>query len=331
MLQKVVGTVNSLRELTVGRYGKSTRTETDDPLPPGGGALMSGDKSPRTERRCPWLPMLGFMILLAAAWLPGAPRLGSVSPSPAPKCATTSSAQPPNAPLTAAQGAAILSELRAIHLLLQQSAAQGLGARRALAPTNVKMRVEPGWHGLGRSSARVTLVEFTDLQCPVCRRFQTTTFAEIKKDFIDTGKINFITRDLPLPMHAYALAAAEATRCAGDQGKFWQFRGAVLGDAAPPAPDVLSAHAKALGLNVEQFQTCLTGAKYNAAIQADRADAAALGIRGTPGFVIGRADGRWIDGLSMIGARPFPFFEQQIDDMLRPAGGRRRADAADAA
>jgi protein-disulfide isomerase len=184
------------------------------------------------------------------------------------------------------------------------------------------MQVVPGWYKLGRDDAPVTMVEFMDLQCPACRRFQTATFAEIKKDYIDSGKLLFIARDLPLPMHPYALGAAEAAHCAGDQGKFWQFRDAVLDDHVPPTSDVLLKHARELGLNLQEFQNCLKDGKYKQAIQDDQADATTLGIHGAPGFVIGRTKGGWIEGLSMAGARPFPFFQQEIEKMLNesPSG-----------
>ncbi|MGA3323639.1 MAG: thioredoxin domain-containing protein [Terriglobia bacterium] len=227
-----------------------------------------------------------------------------------------------NGPMTAAQGAAILRELQSIHLLLENGAAPGMAARRPPVPQPVRMRVEPGWYELGRADAPLAIVEFTDLQCPVCRRFATTTFADIKKNFIDTGKVRFMARDLALPMHPYALGAAEAARCAGDQGKFWQFQEAVLNDGAPPAPDVLLKHATDQGLNLQSFQACLNDGRYKQSIQATGEDEAALGIHGTPGFVIGRARGEFIEGLAIQGARPFAFFQQQIEAMLNgsPSG-----------
>lgn len=234
--------------------------------------------------------------------------------------------------MTAAQGEEIIRELHAIQTLLQNGAARGSPGRRPATPQPVKMRIEPDWHGLGSPHARVTMIEFTDLQCPFCRRFQTATFGTIKKDFIDTGKIDFITLDMPLPMHQYALGAAEAERCAGDQGKFWQFRDAVLDDQTPPAPGVMLKHAEALRLNLHEFQACLNGTKFKRLIEADRDAATALGIHGTPAFVVGRTEGGSLDGVSFVGARPLQFFEQQIEAMLnespsRSANGHPAAEA----
>ncbi len=236
----------------------------------------------------------------------------------------------PNAPMTVRQGEEILRELRAIRILLQDTAEVGVRARRSPVPRNVKMQVQPGWYEQGRADAPVTMVEFTDLQCPFCRRFQTTTFAEIEKDYVDTGKLRFIALSMPLPMHLYAAGAAEASLCAGAQGKFWQFRDAVLADRVPPTSIVLLKHAKELGLNLRKFQTCWKDDRYGKVIQAEKNEAAAVGIHGTPGFVVGRLEGGWIEGVAFTGARPFPFFERKIekelDEPVSPLAGTSLPD-----
>lgn len=278
---------------------------------------------------CLFLATIVMVAAISAMGLSEDARPIPKTPSPGTQCATTAVAGKQNsavsnAPLTAAQGAAILSELHAIRRLLENGAATRASARPSSAPQNVKMRIEPGWHVLGSAHAPVTIVEFTDLQCPFCRQFQSNTFPALKKDYIDTGKVRFIARDLPLPIHAYALGAAEAEHCAGDQGKFWQFRDAVLDDQAPPTADVLLKHARGLGLSIQKFQTCLSDSKYKALVQSDHNNATALGIHGVPAFVIGRASGGWIEGFTMIGARSFPAFQSEIGSVLngRPAGSR---------
>ncbi len=282
----------------------------------------------------PMWAVAALVIAITAVRLYGESRPNAQPSSAETKCMSTQSpaAEAANTPMTAAQGAAILRELRTIRLLLQNGATAEARARRSFIPQPVKMRIKPSWYRLGRASAPVTMVEFTDLQCPFCRRFEMTTFAELKKDYIDTGKLRFITRDLPLPMHPYALEAAEAARCAGDQGKFWQFRAAVLDDQALLTSDVLLKHARQLKLNLQQFQACLNSGKYKHVIQANEDDAAALGLRGTPAFVIGRAKSGWIGGLAMQGARPFSFFQQEIETMLnRSSPGSVQTQAAGSA
>ena len=81
---------------------------------------------------------------------------------------------------------------------------------------------------LGREDAPVTIIEFTDLQCPYCARFATQTFPRLKHDYIETGKLRYSSMDFPLPFHDFALPAAIASRCAGEQGRFWDYREALF-------------------------------------------------------------------------------------------------------
>src|SRR5262245_10109126 len=121
------------------------------------------------------------------------------------------------APITREQADAMLAELRAIHQLLDRQAPPVMRPSPP-APT-VRMAVAQGWYALGRDDAPLTIVEFSDYQCPYCRRFHLETFPELKKNYVDTGKVRFVSRDLPLDFHPNALRAAEAARCAGDQKK----------------------------------------------------------------------------------------------------------------
>jgi len=178
-----------------------------------------------------------------------------------------------------------------------------------------------GWRSVGRADAPVTMIEFTDLQCPFCRQFEKTTFAELKKQYVDTGKVRFVSLDLPLPMHQYAMGAAEAEQCAAQQGKFWQFRNAVLDDQEAPTPDVLSNHAAQLGLHAIQYQKCVEGKGGDAEVQAGRTTATALNVHGTPGFVVGRIEGGAVHGTLFTGSRPLTFFEQSIDRVLNQSVG----------
>ena len=142
--------------------------------------------------------------------------------------------------VTKEQADAIVSELKQIRLLLEKQEAQ---LARAVAPQpsaapappqKVQMSVGNGWYSLGRPDAPVTLVEFGDYQCPFCKQFHTTAYSDLKKNYIDTGKVRFVSRDLPLEFHPFALRAAEAARCAGDQGKYWEMRDALYASAPSP-------------------------------------------------------------------------------------------------
>jgi protein-disulfide isomerase len=118
------------------------------------------------------------------------------------------------------------------------------------------------------------------MQCPFCKTFHTNAYAALKKTYIDTGKVRFVSRDLPLAFHPFALRAAEATRCAGDQGKYWELRDALYGNASPPDDESIKKAVVGLSLDVKSFQTCLDSAKHKAEIQKDASEAAALQISG---------------------------------------------------
>ena len=142
--------------------------------------------------------------------------------------------------ITKEQADEIVGELKQIRQLLEKQQeqlarvmAQQPSAVR-LPPERVQMNVGHGWHSIGRPDAPVTLVEFADYQCPFCKRFHKNTYAELKKTYIDTGQVRFVSRDFPMEFHPLALRAAEAARCAGDQNKYWEMRDALYSTSAPP-------------------------------------------------------------------------------------------------
>jgi protein-disulfide isomerase len=223
--------------------------------------------------------------------------------------------------MTKDQADAILNELKAIHQLLQtqQNTRAAAAASAPAAPTSdkVKMSVGQGWYALGHDDAPVTVVEFTDYQCPFCRHFQSDTFAQLKKDYIDTGKVRFVSRDLPLEFHPNAPAAAMAARCAGDQHKFWEMRDAMMLDTATDlGPDSILKYGQKTNLDMTAFRLCLSEKKYTDAIKKDTADAGTLGISGTPSFVIGKSAKDEIAGVRIVGAVPYTVFDSTIKDLL---------------
>jgi protein-disulfide isomerase len=109
---------------------------------------------------------------------------------------------------------------------------------------------------LGDQNAPLTVVEYIDLQCPFCKRFHDATFAEIRKNLIDTGKLRYYSRDYPLEMHPFAMKAAVATRCAAEQGQFWRMREVLVTNAANLAPDAILGYAKTAGLDTVAFGPC---------------------------------------------------------------------------
>jgi protein-disulfide isomerase len=220
--------------------------------------------------------------------------------------------------LSKEQGDAILQELKQIRLLLQQMQRQNIAAndKRAGPPANVKVSLGDHYT-LGQQTAAATLVEFVDYQCPFCRKFHAETFEQLKKNYIDTGKLRYVSRDLPLPFHHNALKAAQAARCGGEQGKFWELRSALISNGDKLSPEAIMDHAKGLSLDMERFKQCIDSKKYLDEIQKDITEANAAGISGTPTFVLGKISDGNIEGVVIAGAQPYSAFEARIAELLR--------------
>ena len=206
----------------------------------------------------------------------------------------------------------VKSQLTEVLRLLRQRPIQG-GA----APTGPVRASVADAPTLGRADAPVTLVEFSDYQCPFCQRFFATTLPALKKDYIDTGKLRFVYRDFPLEMHPHAREAAVAAHCAGEQGKYWEMHDALFQYQAALAPAQLAERARALDLDSSRFDQCLTSGRHTASIERGLADGAAAGVQGTPGFVVGKTQpGDTIQGTPIRGAQPLETFRRIIEQLL---------------
>ena len=170
---------------------------------------------------------------------------------------------------------------------------------------------------LGSADAQVMIIEFTDLQCPYCARFARDTWPLLRERYVDTGRIRFATRDLPLPFHEFAVPAAVAARCAGQQGKFWEYREALFRDQSLLGQARYAALASTFGLDTARFETCRADRAVLDAVRADAALAASSGIASTPSFVIGRVVNGQFEGDVMAGAQPFQAFQQRLDSLLQ--------------
>jgi protein-disulfide isomerase len=189
-----------------------------------------------------------------------------------------------------------------------------LGACTRLGLLSVPLaRDEPAQ---GRADAPLTLLEFTDYQCPYCRRFHTETWPRLQQEFVERGQLRFIVRDLPLEFHPGAEPAAEAANCAGEQGKFWPMHDALLdGEVQLSAAGVLEAGRK-LGLDMQFFEACVHRGKYRDDIRRNAELARSLGLNGTPAFVLGRVRDGVLHGEPIKGAVPFEAFAQEIREQL---------------
>ena len=172
---------------------------------------------------------------------------------------------------------------------------------------------------LGAADAPVNIIEFTDLQCPYCARFARETWPRVRKEYVDTGKVRFATRDLPLRFHAFAVPAAVATRCAGAQGKYWEYREALFNVQSQLGSEPYARLASRLGLDETRFAACRADPTTLQSVQDDAALAAATGITGTPSFVIGRVVAGEFTGEVFSGAGSFEEFAARIEAQLEIA------------
>jgi protein-disulfide isomerase len=165
----------------------------------------------------------------------------------------------------------------------------------------------------GSPDAPVTIVEFSDFQCPFCEKFFTETLPQIQEEYIDTGKVKLVFKDFPLSFHGQAMPAAMTAECAGEQGKYWEMHDKLFGEQSrwvdkPEVNDVMKQFADELGLDTDQFNQCFDSNKYADEINADMQEGIAAGVQGTPAF--------FINGQFISGAQPFEVFKQIIDQML---------------
>jgi protein-disulfide isomerase len=228
----------------------------------------------------------------------------------------------PAGTLTRAEGDALKTEVATVQQRLTQLEAtvKQLAARNA-APAEPAVVALPDStdpaRRLGRADAPVVIVEFSDLQCPYCRRFDQQTLPWLRKEYIDTGKVRFESRDFPLEFHAQAMAAALLARCAAREGKFWELREAVFSVQGSLAADGLEQAAKAVGLAPELRARCDSDAAIiTQTIRAETEAGQAIGVRGTPSFLVGRVVNGKIEGTLVVGAGLPETFRKRIDPLL---------------
>lgn len=179
---------------------------------------------------------------------------------------------------------------------------------------------------LGDKNAKVTLIDFSDYECPFCKRHFEQTLPELIKKYIDTGKVKMVYRDLPLPFHdPMATNEAIAANCAKDQGgdaTYYKYHDEIFKRTTSNGnglnKDNLYTIASDLGLNADTFKSCLDSEKYKEEVQKDLADATKYGASGTPTFFIGKSTSKGeISATRIVGAQPLAQFEAIIDKELQ--------------
>ena len=177
------------------------------------------------------------------------------------------------------------------------------------APVDVEIGDSPI---LGDKDAPVTIVEFSDYECPYCGRHFTDTYPQIKSNYIDTGEVNLVFKNFPLNFHPNAQKAAEAAECAREQGKFWEMHDKLFENQVTLSVENYKIWAKGLGLDAGKFNTCLDTGKMAKVVQDDLKYGQEIGVQGTPAFFIGNGD-----SYTMVsGAQPYSAFEQVIEAKL---------------
>ncbi len=208
-----------------------------------------------------------------------------------------------------------IAEIKSI-LILQ-------GRSRARRPSRVTAEVRvSGKPSLGREDAPVTMVEFSDYQCPFCKRHFLTVLPIIKKEYIDTGKVRYVFRDFPIAsLHPQAKKGHEAAYCAGEQNKYWEMHDTLFEISKDFSVPALKRYAQGIGLDGDRFNNCLQSGKYASRIEKEIAEGVKAGVRGTPSFFIGPSEsGGKITGTIVRGAQPLNRFRQVIENVLRVAG-----------
>ena len=181
------------------------------------------------------------------------------------------------------------------------------------AGTPVKITLKPNTPYLGSSNAKVTVVEYADYQCPYCEKWYSSVMPELKAKYINTGKIKFVYQDFAF-LGADSNTAAEASHCAADQNKFWQYHDYLFGHQGTEGSSWATADhqkqfAAALGLNTAQFNSCLDSGKYKQEVLDETAAGRSYGVSGTPTV--------FVNGQIIVGAQPAQQFEQAIDVALK--------------
>ncbi|HEX9081815.1 MAG TPA: thioredoxin domain-containing protein [Holophagaceae bacterium] len=249
------------------------------------------------------------LCLVVLAWLSGGGGLEAQQPSPVPEASLREQIQA----LQEGQRR-ILAELAAIQARLGTPSA--LPKPGAIVSVNV--------HGepfRGAAAARVAILEYSDFDCPFCAKFANGTLRQLESDYIQSGRVKYFFRDLPLPEHPQADYKAQVARCAGAQGKFWEAHDRLFSDLRPLDAFRLAAFIHNLGLDPVAFKADLDSGRFAQAIHLSEQSAERLQVRGTPAFLLGALspDGQVLRvSRVLLGAPDYATFREILDGLLAP-------------
>jgi protein-disulfide isomerase len=219
--------------------------------------------------------------------------------------------------------ASIQKDLEEIKKLLEQGARAAPPPAPAFAEQEVSIGLSPY---KGSEDAPVTLIEYSDYQCPFCSRHYRDVMPTLVTEYVETGKLKYVMRESPIAsIHPHATDASLAALCANNQGKYWEMHNIMFDNQRELSDENLKAYAADIGLNTAQFDDCLDTKKYEPWVNADLKSSRDLGMSGTPGFVLGLTDPDDPDKANMTiyikGAQPLQNFQKAIDDLLDEAAG----------
>lgn len=213
-------------------------------------------------------------------------------------------------------------DLDEIKKLLQQGARAAPG-QQPFAPTDMTLE-DPKYRG--HFDAPVTMVEFSDYQCPFCKRHANSVMPNILQEYVDTGKVRFVMREFPLEnLHSRAEEASEAALCAGDQGKYWEMHDALFNDQRANTDEDFQRFAEEMGIDTADFALCMLEDRHMERINSDVVEGQKLGVSGTPSFVLGLTDDEDPNIVHLTrfirGAQPLPTFTAALDSLIEEAEG----------
>lgn len=170
----------------------------------------------------------------------------------------------------------------------------------------------------GDKNAPITIIEFSDYECPFCKRSNDQVISRIDKEYIETGKVRLVFRDFPLGFHKKAIPAAVAANCAGEQGKYWEVHDFLFQDKGNLSKEAVLNSSDSLGLDKAKLQACMDDKSKEEEITKDFQEGQKYGVRGTPSYFIGKTtENGKIEGTFIRGAQPYTVFKEEIDKQLK--------------
>ena len=217
--------------------------------------------------------------------------------------------------------AAIQKELEEIKGLLRPRAVAGDQAPDAPQTAEIQVAGSPY---MGEFDAAVTVIEFSDYQCPFCFRHFQTVVPELKTAYMDSGKVKYVMREFPIEsIHPAAMQASQAALCAGEQDRYWEMHDLIFENQQQLRLRDFVKHADALDMDEDDFEDCVESGRYEEQIRNDLAVGSRLGVRGTPSFFVGLTDPedpeKVIASRFIRGAQPYQVFQQAIEELLKKA------------